>query len=121
MGEYVEPAIAIARMEQTLESHNDRITSLHKRLGETQMAQGDQHTELKVIATELEEARSDIEESKKELTSAIKSARDEQHAAVEKMQENFDHKFETLTTAVRWGTGSLITLIGILSAILFQV
>lgn len=128
----MEQAVAIGRIESTLDSHNSRISGLHKRLGEVQVQQGDQHTEIKVIGKEMEEARKDIEESKRELTNTIGAVRTElnstinttaqgQSDATKQLSDRFEKKFETLTTAVRWGTGTLITLIGILLAILFQV
>lgn len=117
----MEQAVAIGKIESTLDSHNSRISGLHKRLGEVQIQQGDQHTEIKVIGKEMEEARKDIEESKQELTSTISTTATAQSEATKQLADRFEKKFETLTTAVRWGTGTLITLIGILLAILFQV
>jgi chromosome segregation ATPase len=116
----MEQAVAIARIERDLESHDQRIASIHSRLGEMQVHQSDQQTEVKVMANELQEARSDIEDSKRELSAAIAASRKEQSEAVKGVGDKFDKKFDTLITGVRWGTGTLIALIGVLVTILLQ-
>jgi len=128
----MEAQIAIAKIEQVLESHNERLKSIHGRLGEVQVYQGSQQVEIKVISKEVEEARSDIADSKRELGKAIRDMQANFDGQVDKMQksfdertekiqENFDHKFETLTGAVRWGTGAIVGAIGILLTLLTQI
>lgn len=105
----MEAAHSLGVIENELKNHDARISSLHGRLGEVQVQQANQQTEIKVVAKEVEEARADIDESKKELRKAISD-----------VQVSFDKKFESLTNAVRWGTGSMIALIGVLLTILLQ-
>jgi septal ring factor EnvC (AmiA/AmiB activator) len=58
--------------EVVLQSHDDRIGSLHKRIGEIQVTQGDQKTEIKVLSNEVKEARTDIHDAKDELGREIR-------------------------------------------------
>lgn len=101
--------VAIARMEQEISSHNDRIKSLHGRVGEVQVKQGNQEADLKVIKREVEETKEDF----KEFRTTFKETTDE-------IRTEFNNKFATLTGAVRWGTGTMIALIGVLLTILLQ-
>lgn len=93
----------MATVRTELKGHDARISSLHGRVGEIQVNQGNQQIEIRVMAKEVEEARKDIDEAKKGLEKRINE-----------LQTNFDKKFETLTAAVKWGTMAMIALIGIL-------
>lgn len=71
------------------------------------MDMGGLKSDLAVAQNEINEARRDISELKEHVDESFKG-----------MQEKFDKKFETLTNAVRWGTGAMIALIGVLLTIL---
>lgn len=101
--------MAIARLEQEMRSHDDRIRSLHGRVGEVQVKQGNQETDLKVIKREVEETKEDLKEFK-----------DDFRETTDAIRHEFNAKFATLTGAVRWGTGTMIALIGVLLTILLQ-
>jgi predicted nucleic acid-binding Zn-ribbon protein len=128
----METAIAIAKLEQEMINHDQRISGIHRRLGEVQINQGDAERKVAVMAKEVEEARCDIADSKKDLTKSIedlqrsstKAIEDQQKVANERMlamQISFDKKFETLTGAVRWGTGAVIAAIGVMVPLLLQL
>lgn len=124
--------IQIARLEQQLDSHNSRISSLHKRLGEVQVTMTDEHAKVSVLANEVEEARTDIAEMRKETRESLSSLKKdtneslgsikrENSEASKALQTSFDKKFETLTGAVRWGTGALLAAIGVMIPLLLNL
>lgn len=99
--------VTIEVLENEIKNHDARLTSLHKRVGEVQIENGDVKTKQAVLQGEIGEARDDIAELKTHVDVSFKE-----------QQSRFDKKFETLTTAVRWGTGTMVALIGILLTIL---
>jgi peptidoglycan hydrolase CwlO-like protein len=106
----------MATVKTKLESQDSRITSLHGRVGEVQIQQSDQQAAIKVLGHEIGEAREDIGEVRRQ----IHELSDNFDNRMEKAQESFDRKFESLTNAVKWGTMAMIALIGILMPILLK-
>lgn len=99
----------VAVIENTIGSHNDRITSLHGRVGEAQVQISGQTADIKLIKKEVEDSKEDFKEFKEKFDKTITE-----------MRRDFDKKFETLTTAARWGTGTMITALGVLVALLVK-
>lgn len=106
----------IAEMRTELRSHDSRISSIHGRLGEVQVEQATQKTEIKVLSKEVDEAREDIRDANKKLDD-LDTKFDKKMG---EMQDGFDKKFESLTNAVKWGTMAMIGLIGVLLPLLLK-
>lgn len=99
----------LAVVKNEIKHHDERLKSLHKRVGEVQVENGGIKTDLAVLEDQVKEARGDISNLSKHVDRSF-----------EKMQQQFDRKFENLIAAVRWGTGTMVALIGVLITILVK-
>jgi hypothetical protein len=95
----------VGGVNEKMRGFDSRISSLHGRVGEVQVQMAD----VKVIKREVEETKEDLQDFKEEFGRVTKEMRD-----------NFDKKFETLTSAARWGTGTMIAALGVLVTILVR-
>ena len=112
----VETQIAVIRRD--IEGHDKRISSLHSRVGEAQIAIADQSADIKVIKREVEETKEDVKEFKDEFGRVTREMRESNDRALKAIRDDFNKKFETLTSAARWGTGTMIAALGILITLL---
>lgn len=113
-----EADVKLAVMDTKLKGHDARITSLHGRVGESQVMLSNQKAQLGVIGREVEELREDQNDFKKEVKETLAEMRTEFKESQQKMTEDFNEKFAALTTTAKWGTGTMIAALGVLLTLL---
>jgi chromosome segregation ATPase len=97
----------IGALTERVKQNTTRIEANHDTTAALREGLAGQKIQIEVMAKEVEEARADIKEAKEGLERKIDT-----------QSINTDKKFDGLTTAARWATGGLLTLNGILVALL---